>query len=537
MCGELRQQFAIQVDQEVVAVNSQLATHHSPLLSMCGISKSFGATQALRDVSLEVPAGRVLALIGENGAGKSTLMKVLSGAHSPDAGTMMLNGRPFAPSGPHDARLAGVGMIYQELNLAPDLSVEDNIMLGQEHRRWGLLNRRVQRDKVRRALDLLGHPDLSPNKLVRDLPIAQQQLVEIARALASDCKVIVFDEPTSSLTRADVEHLFVVIRRLRLAGLGIVYISHFLEEIRQVCDCYAVLRDGRSVGSGELSGTSDANIVGLMVGRDVSELFPSVPHTPGDVVLRVGGLSGESSPNDVSFELRRGEILGIAGLIGAGRTELLRCLFGLNPCRMGTLARPDRESECRTNDRRATGKSARPTNRIAEGFGLVSEDRKTEGLAQSRSIADNMTYSQLKPYSRFGWLNLAKRRSAVANWMQRLHVKAASPDQSIGELSGGNQQKVAIARVLHQQADILLLDEPTRGIDVGTKAEIYRLMGEQAAAGKAIIFVSSYLTELLAVCDRVAVMSRSRLKEIRAAKDWTEDAVMTAAVNVSDSAA
>ena len=507
------------------------------LLSMSGISKSFGATQALSGVSLEVPVGRVLALIGENGAGKSTLMKVLSGAHAPDAGTMTLNGKPFAPSGPHDARLVGVGMIYQELNLAPDLSVEDNIMLGQERSRFGMLDRATQRAKVVAALDLLGHPDLKPTTRVRELPIAQQQLVEIARALASDCKVIVFDEPTSSLTRSDVEHLFAIIRRLKSAGLGIVYISHFLEEIRQVCDCYAVLRDGHSVGNGELAETTNTDIVSLMVGRDVSELFPSVPHTPGEVVLQVRGLSGKSSPSDVSFDLRRGEILGIAGLIGAGRTELLRCLFGLDPWRMGTLARLDRATDSRTGNKMRTGRSAHPPDRIAAGFGLVSEDRKTEGLAQSRSIADNLTYSRLTPYSRFGWLNLARRRTAVVDWMRRLQVKAASPEQTVGELSGGNQQKVAIARVLHQEADILLLDEPTRGIDVGTKAEIYRLMGEQAASGKAIIFVSSYLTELLAVCDRVAVMSRGQLKQVRAAQDWTEESVMAVAVSGSETVA
>ena len=499
------------------------------LLSMSGISKSFGATQALSGVSLDVPVGRVLALIGENGAGKSTLMKVLSGAHAPDAGTMTLNGKPFAPSGPHDARLAGVGMIYQELNLAPDLSVEDNIMLGQERSRFGLLDRATQRAKVVAALDLLGHPDLKPTTRVRELPIAQQQLVEIARALASDCKVIVFDEPTSSLTRSDVEHLFAIIRRLKSAGLGIVYISHFLEEIRQVCDCYAVLRDGHSVGNGELAETTNTDIVSLMVGRDVSELFPSVPHTPGEVVLQVRGLSGKSSPSDVSFDLRRGEILGIAGLIGAGRTELLRCLFGLDEVASGDVIRSS-DAYVRTTGRRGPVNGHSPRLRIAAGFGLVSEDRKTEGLAQSRSIADNLTYSRLTPYSRFGWLNLARRRTAVVDWMRRLQVKAASPEQTVGELSGGNQQKVAIARVLHQEADILLLDEPTRGIDVGTKAEIYRLMGEQAASGKAIIFVSSYLTELLAVCDRVAVMSRGQLKQVRAAQDWTEESVMAVAV-------
>lgn len=512
------------------------------LLSMTGISKRFGATQALADVSLSVPAGRVLALIGENGAGKSTLMKVLSGAHGPDSGNMLLAGKPYAPTGPHDARLAGVSMIYQELNLAPDLSVEDNIMLGQECRWHGLLDRKTQREKVRKALDTLGHPDLRLETPVGQLSIAQQQLVEIARALAADSKVIVFDEPTSSLTRQDVEHLFAVIRKLRDAGLGIVYISHFLEEIRQVCDCYSVLRDGRSVGSGELAGTTDSQIVSLMVGRGVSELFPTVSHSPGEVLLSLRGLCGDRSPRDVTFQLRRGEILGFAGLIGAGRTETLRCLFGLDATSSGevkvatnmkappTLALSPEDGEEATRQLQTLPHSTR--GRIRAGLGLVSEDRKTEGLAQTRAIADNMTYSRLAPYSRWGWLNLSRRREEVAHWMQRLQVKANSPEQTIGELSGGNQQKVAIARVLHQEADILLLDEPTRGIDVGTKSEIYRLMGELAAEGKAIIFVSSYLTELLAVCDRIGVMSRGRLKEIRPAADWTEEAVMSVAVSV-----
>jgi ribose transport system ATP-binding protein len=488
------------------------------LLTMSNISKRFGATQALQDVCLTVRAGQVLALIGENGAGKSTLMKILSGAHAPDSGSMQLNGNSYAPKGPHDARIAGVGMIYQELNLAPDLSVEDNIVLGQEPRWFGLRDRRKQRDIVRRVLDLLGHPDLRPEAPVRELSIAVQQLVEIARALASDSRVLVFDEPTSSLTRQDVDHLFAVIRKLRDAGYGIIYISHFLEEIRQVCDGYAVLRDGRSVGNGELSNTTDTEIVSLMVGRGVSELFPTVPHMPGESLLTITDLSGSRIPESLSLELRRGEIVGLAGLIGAGRTELLRCLFALDQVRSGTVQ---------------VAKLSIPQNtpaRMRAGLGLVSEDRKTEGLAQSRSIADNLTYSRLQPYTRGGWLQLGRRRRAVIRWMQRLQVKAQSPEQTIGELSGGNQQKVAIARVLHQQADILLLDEPTRGIDVSTKAEIYRMMGELAAEGKAVLFVSSYLTELLAVCDRVGVMSGGRLREIRPARDWTEESVMAIAV-------
>jgi ribose transport system ATP-binding protein len=485
---------------------------------MTGISKRFGATQALRDVTLEVRAGEALALIGENGAGKSTLMKILSGAHAPDTGTMTLAGKTYAPANPHQGRLAGVAMIYQELNLAPDLSVEDNIMLGQENHRYGWLDRPTQRRRVREALDLLGHPDLRPQTIVRRLSVAAQQLVEIARALVLDARLIVFDEPTSSLTQADARRLFDVIGRLRQAGCGVVYISHFLEEIRQVCDRYSVLRDGATAGAGDLAVATEEQIVAMMVGRSVDDLFPSVPHQPGEVILSLDGLSGRRLPLNVSFQLRRGEILGIAGLVGAGRTEMLRCLFGLDPVRKGKV--------------RIGGMvpAAHPRGRIQSGMGFVSEDRKGEGLAQNRSIADNMTLSRLSPYSSFGWLSLSRRRKAVRYWMERLSVKARHPDQEVQSLSGGNQQKVAIARVLHQDAEVLLLDEPTRGIDVGTKADIYRLMGELAAAGKAIIFVSSYVTELLEVCDRVGVMSRGQLREIRPAAEWTEETVMASAI-------
>jgi ribose transport system ATP-binding protein len=488
------------------------------LLTVANISKRFGATQALADVSLEVRSGRVLGLIGENGAGKSTLMKILSGAHQPDRGAMTLAGQPFAPGGPLAARQAGIAMIYQELNLAPHLSVEDNIMLGQEASTFGLLQRGRQRPKVREALAWLGHPELSPDVLAGHLSVGAQQLVEIARALVLDAKLIVFDEPTSSLTQRDTARLFDVIRRLKQTGLGIVYISHFLEEVRTICDDYAVLRDGRSVGAGLLADVREEQIVTLMVGRTVTELFPQVPHTPGEPLLTLADLSGRRMPKRASLELRRGEILGLAGLVGAGRTELARCLFGLDPVRSGRVT---------IGTMTLTGG---PRRRIRAGLGLVSEDRKREGLAQSRSLADNLTYSRLEPYSRFGLLNLSKRRAVVDRWLDRLQVKRRSSEQTIQELSGGNQQKVAIARVLHQDADVLLLDEPTRGIDVGTKSEIYRLMGELAAQGKAVLFISSYLTELMAICDRIGVMSRGRLQTIRPTSEWTEEAIMNVAV-------
>ncbi|HZZ72999.1 MAG TPA: sugar ABC transporter ATP-binding protein [Pirellulales bacterium] len=497
----------------------------APLLEMLGIRKRFGATHALREVSLTARAGEVLALIGENGAGKSTLMKILSGVYQPDGGAIQLAGRPYAPQGPAAARRAGVAMIYQELNLAPDLSIEDNILLGQERSRFGLVKRSEQRTIARAALAQLGHAALSLDLLVGRLSVGLQQVVEIARALVQQARVVVFDEPTSSLARHDVEHLFEVIRKLKGAGLAVIYISHFLEEIRAIGDRYTVLRDGESVGSGNVASATEAQIVSLMVGRQIAELFPQVAHQPGAPILTAEQLSGAPIPEHVSFSLRRGEILGIAGLVGAGRTELLRTLFGLNATRHGGVLveqlRP-----------RPT-----PRARIRAGLGFVSEDRKGEGLAQIRSIEDNATLSRLAPYSRAGWLNLRRRRQAVRGWLARLQVKARGPEQPIHELSGGNQQKIALARVLHQEAQVLLLDEPTRGIDVGTKAEIYRLIGQLAADGKAIIFVSSYLPELLAVCDRIGVMARGRLRAIRPAGEWSEETIMALAVSDDEAAA
>jgi ribose transport system ATP-binding protein len=494
----------------------------SPFLRMDSVSKSFGPTRALRQVSLEARAGEALALIGENGAGKSTLMKILSGAIRPDSGILTVDGKSYAPQGPSDARRAGVAMIYQELNLAPDLSVEDNILLGQEIHRGGLIRRQAQHQIAREALARLGHADLPLAARVCDLSPGLKQLVEIARALASRARLIVFDEPTSSLTQQDAERLFEVIHKLRKDGIAIIYISHFLEEVRAVCQRYAVLRDGQSAGSGELAGTSERQIVNLMVGRNVDELFPHTPHQPGAVLLGVRSLSGRRLPRSVKFDLRRGEILGLFGLVGSGRTETLRCLFGLDAATGGI---------CELAGQALSGG---PRARIQRGLALVSEDRKGEGLAQDQSLVDNVTYSRLKPYRWCGWLNLARRRRTAEDLLRRLQVKAASPESLVSSLSGGNQQKVALARVLHQQAEVLLLDEPTRGIDIGTKAEIYRLMGELASQGKAILFVSSYLPELLATCDRVAVMARGELRDVRPASEWTEASALAAAMNLRE---
>jgi ribose transport system ATP-binding protein len=483
---------------------------------MHGMKRRFGSTQALAGVDLELWPGEVHALIGENGAGKSTLVKVLSGAERADAGAMTLDGRPYQPSSPADARTRGVSMVYQELTLAPHLSVEANMLLGMEPGRWGFLDHARGRQQVLAALAPLEHPEIRPETPVAGLSPAAQQLVEIARALLVDVRVLVLDEPTSSLTQADARRLFALVRRLRQRGVSVVYISHFLEEVREIADRFTVLRDGRSVATAGVAGVEMAQIIEWMVGRSLTEQFPRVPHAIGPAVLELEDLAGEDLPRGVDLRLHRGEILGVAGIVGAGRTEMVRAVFGLDEVRRGQV---------KVLAGRFPGR-ATPQGRIEQGLGLLSEDRKGEGLALMQSIADNLTYTRLGPYRR-GWLlDVFARARAVRGWLDRLRVRCAGPEQAVGELSGGNQQKVALGRLLHQEADVLLLDEPTRGVDVGSKAEIYRLMGEQVARGKAILFVSSYLPELLGVCDTLTVMSRGRLGPVRPVEQWSADEVM-----------
>jgi ribose transport system ATP-binding protein len=486
-------------------------------LTMTGIRKSFGPTAALRGVDLDLRPGEVHALVGENGAGKSTLMKVLSGAVAADAGTMTLDGESFRPRDPLDARRRGVAMVYQELTLAPHLTVEANVMLGQEPSRLGFLRGADLRKRVREALAVLEHPEIRPERPVEGLSPAAQQLVEIARAVLVDVRVLVLDEPTAALTAADAHRLFGLVRKLRDRGVSIVYISHFLEEVEAVADRFTVLRDGQTAGSGAVIDFHRDQIVEQMVGRRLDEQYPRTPHEVGEPLLEIADLTGMELPRGVSLTLRRGEIVGIAGILGAGRTELLRAIYGLDPVRTGKIV-------VRTVG--PVGGQSGVRGRIAQGFGYLSEDRKAEGLALDQSVEDNLTYSRLGHYGPLGWISLGVRRAAVDGWLKKLGVRCSGPAQPVGELSGGNQQKVAIGRLLHQQADLLLLDEPTRGVDVGSKAEIYRLIGELAAQGKAVLFVSSYLPELLGVCDRLAVMARGRLSPVRPIAEWTPERVM-----------
>jgi ribose transport system ATP-binding protein len=490
-----------------------------PRLRMSGVQKAFGATRALRGVSIDVAPGEVHALIGENGAGKSTLMKILSGAYTPDAGHMELEGEQFNPRDPWEARRCGIAMIYQELNLAPHLSVEENILLGQEPESFGWLNRPKRRELARQALAELRHENLDLDAPVKSRSIAEQQVVEIARALVGKPKVIIMDEPTSSLTQVDTENLFTVIRRLSERNVSIVYISHFLEECQRICNRFTVLRDGESAGSGEMASADLNNIIRMMVGREIKEIYPRIEHRLGKPILEVRTLAGQLKPRSASFTLREGEILGIAGLVGAGRTEMLRACFGMDRVRDG-LVFVDQQEDTR----------ASPARRLAQGIGLLSENRKEEGLLLNRSLADNLTITRFGPVARFGLINRRKQEIAARKWMEQLDVRSAGPTQMISELSGGNQQKIAVGRLLHHDARILLMDEPTRGIDVGSKVQIYQWIGRLAAQGKAIVFVSSYLPELLGICDTIGVMCRGVLSDVRPATEWTEHSIISAAI-------
>ena len=487
-----------------------------PILQLTDIRKRFGATVALDGVSFEVAPGEVHALVGENGAGKSTLMKVLSGAHAADSGRMTLAGAAYAPAGPLEARRAGVVMVNQELAIAPHLSVAENIVLGAEPGRGGFVKHAESRRIAGVALAELGRPDIPLHVPAGMLSIAEQQLVEIARALALGCRVLVLDEPTSSLTQADVEKLFALVRRLRAQGKSVIYISHFLEEVAALADRYTVLRDGRSVATGRTAETTMDKIAELMVGRQVDELYVRHARAPGDVVLAVDDLAGPVKPARASLQLRRGEVLGLAGLVGAGRSELLRTIFALDEVRAGSVR---------------VGVHAGPASpllRWRQGLGLLSEDRKTEGLALNLGLEHNLTLPRLNAFIR-----PAALAAETAAWIEKLGVRCAGPAQAVGHLSGGNQQKIALGRLLRNGADVLLLDEPTRGVDIGAKQNIYRLIDELAGSGKAVLMVSSYLPELLGTCDRIAVMCRGVLGPARPVGEWTEHGIMLAATGTA----
>jgi len=493
------------------------------LLQMSGVRKRFGATIALDGVDLEVGAGKVHAIIGENGAGKSTLMKILSGTIRPDSGSLMYRSSSRYPSTPLEARSWGIAHVHQELSLCSHLSVAENIFLGLEPSTAGWIQRRKLYKDTSEILALLDHAAIAPHRRVADLTIADRQIVEIARALAQQASLILMDEPTSSLQDADVERFFGFMRHLTAHGTSFIYISHFLEEVRRIADTYTVLRDGRTVLSGQLNEVSDGQLVTAMVGRAVDDekTFRSMgAATAADCVLSVRSLAAQPAVRNASFDLNRGEILGIAGLIGSGRTDLLRALFGLQSANAGTI--------------KLAGKllplKATPESRIKSGIGYLSEDRKGEGVALSLPVVDNITLTNAASFSRAGWINLVRQREQAARWVHQVKIKTASVNAPVSSLSGGNQQKVAFARLLHQGCTVLLLDEPTRGVDIASKMQIYELIAALARAGKAILMVSSYLPELFSICNRLAVMRRGVLSETRPIEEWTPASVLHEAI-------
>ena len=491
------------------------------LLSLSGVSKRFGATQALAGVTLAVAPGEVHALIGENGAGKSTLMNILSGAFRPDEGELHFAGAPYAPADARAARSAGIVHIHQELSLCPHLSVAENVLLGLEPARLGWIDKERALARTRELLARFGCEHIAASARVSTLSLADRQVVEICRALASDARLVLMDEPTSSLPQQNVARLFEVIRQLRASGIAIIYISHFLEEVRQVAGRFTVLRDGATVLSGEIAGTTDHQLVAAMVGREVDDIFEHHPRpAAAGELLAVRSLASPPVLREASFELCRGEILGIGGLQGSGRSELVRALFGLADASGEVLLRGQAIALRRDS-----------AARIRSGFGYLSEDRKGEGLCLQLPLVDNVTLTH--PVARLGWLDCARQDSAARAIIERLSVRTPGPRAPVVRLSGGNQQKVALGRLLHQDPDVLLLDEPTRGIDVASKADIYRELRRLSGAGKGILMVSSYLPELLGVCDRIAVMSRGKLSPARPAAEWTAESVLHAAIGAA----
>ena len=495
-----------------------------PTLSLKNIRKSFDPTVALDGVDLELREGEVHALIGENGAGKSTLMNVIAGSIRPDEGSMELDGRPYAPANPLDARKHGIALIHQELSLCPHLTVAENVLMGIESSRMGWLDREKLNARTNEVLQTFHHADIRPERRVGDLSVAARQIVEISRAIAARARIILMDEPTSSLQRDDVVHLFSLIRKLSGEGISVVYISHFLEEVRQIANRYTVLRDGRSVATGDIATVTDDELIAEMVGRAQQTLFPARSNTPGETILEVRNLASPPLLKDASFTLRRGEILGIAGLMGSGRTPLLRAIFGLDHANSGSVS---------VNKHALPNGRTTPAMRLIDGFGYLSEDRKADGLTLNQSLADNVTVTRFGSCARFGWLDLRAQRRQTESLVNALKIKTSGVQQPVGSLSGGNQQKVIVARLLHQDADVLLLDEPTRGIDIGSKAQVYETIAACAAQNKAVLMVSSYLPELFGMCDRLGVMSRGRLSEIRSIDEWTPESVLEAAIGTT----
>lgn len=489
-----------------------------PLLSIRGVGKTY-AQPVLAEIDLQLFGGEVLALTGENGAGKSTLSKIVGGLERPGAGSLELLGRPYAPASRREAEALGVRMVMQELNLLPTLSVAENLFLHDLPRRAGWIDRRRLRAAAREAMAQVGLEAIDPDTLVGDLGIGHQQMVEIARNLIGDCRLLILDEPTAMLTAREVDMLFEQVE-LRERGVAIVYISHRLEELARISQRIAVLRDGRLVCVEPIERYDADQLVTLMVGRELGERFDLGPRQIGAPLLRVERLSRRGKVHEVSFEVRAGEIFGISGLIGSGRTELLRLIYGADRADGGQvlLGDPPQRLSLRS-----------PADSVRQGVALITEDRKGEGLLLDQSISANLALGNLPALARHGVIDRRREEALARRQVEALRVRCADTAQAVGELSGGNQQKVVIGRWLERDCQVLLFDEPTRGIDVGAKFDIYALLAELTRRGKALVVVSSDLRELMLICDRIGVLSAGRMVDTFERDAWTQDALLAAA--------
>lgn len=496
------------------------------LLNVSGISKSFPGVRALHEVGFSVDGGEVVALLGENGAGKSTLMKILAGVQPPDQGEIQLDGRTIEIGSVEEGLEHGIALIHQELNLATNLSVGANIFLGREPVKGGLIDEKQIADESRQYLEKVGL-EVAPETLVGDLTIGKQQLVEIAKALSTDARILIMDEPTSSLSQRETERLFEVVKDLRQNGVSIIYISHRLAEVVELADRVVVLRDGENAGELKKEEIDHDRMVSLMVGRDLSQFYAHEPLEKGETVLSVSELRTSAHPvYELGFELSAGEIVGLAGLVGAGRTELLETLFGIAPAVSGKV-----------EVKGSTVAITNPREAIASGLALVPEDRKQQGLIIDMAVADNLSLASLERDQKSGFLNFESEREISKEMVDRMRIKTPSDRQVVRFLSGGNQQKVVIGKWLAMRPGVLLLDEPTRGIDIGAKQEIYALMEELAEQGVAILFVSSEMEEVLGMADRVLVMHEGQLTGELSRSEMSEEAIMHLATGRMGSAA
>jgi ribose transport system ATP-binding protein len=484
------------------------------------ISKSFPGVQALAEVSFELRQGEVHALVGENGAGKSTLARIIGGAEIPDSGEMHFCGKSYRPANRTDAESCGVRMIMQELHLIGNLTIAENILLNKLPHRFGIIDYKKLNNIAREVMIQVGLGDTDPAMPVKFLGTGQQQMVEIAAGLSQQCRILIMDEPTASLTDKETELLFAQIRKLKADGVGIIYISHRIEEIIRITDRVTVLRDGRLISTNPTKELNVDGIIRMMVGRDLAHQQLRHAATSGQTALSVTGLTSKDKVKDVTFEVRKGEILGVSGLMGSGRTEMVRALFGAD--------RPDSGKVCLGGSEKPL-EIRRPSDAVRNGIALLPEDRKEQGLLLRLPVRVNVSLTYLSSVSRFGWINISKEKNLADKYADALSIRCSSSEQMIGQLSGGNQQKVVIAKWLHRNADIFCFDEPTRGIDVGAKFEIYQMLADLAGKAKAVIVISSDLMELMAVCDRIMVMSAGRIAATYGRGEWSQEKIMSAA--------